>query len=86
MMFENCSPSTRTTKTPRPQKRTFALLAGLIEGNDPEKEVLTLYPDAPPAELEVKIGVHASNQYAERLEEGVDGEGLWPYLAVAAHP
>ena len=33
----------------------------------------------------MKSGVHASDRYAERLER-VDGNGLRPYLAVAAHP
>ena len=82
MLFEKCSQSTRTTDTTLPQKRSFALLAGLIEVQDPEKEHLTLHPDATRMEVEAKIDLHASNRYAENLEEGPDGEGLWSYSAV----
>ena len=50
---------------------------------DPENEPLTLYPDAPPAEISIPIGIHASPRYRERKDEGAD---TLPYLAIAATP
>ena len=50
---------------------------------DPEKELLTLYPDSPPLEISIPLGIHASARYQERKDEGAD---TLPYLAIAATP
>ena len=50
---------------------------------DPDKELLTLYPDSPPTEISIPIGIHASPRYQERKDEGAN---TLPYLAIAATP
>lgn len=44
---------------------------------------MTLYPDAPPVEMEVQLGVSKSSLYDERLSRG---ENTRSSLAVAATP
>ena len=43
-----------------------ALLGPRTMIKDPENELLTLYPDAPPTEISIPIGIHASPRYQER--------------------
>ena len=38
----------------------------------PENESLTLYPDAPPTEISILIGIHALPRYQEWKDEGAD--------------
>lgn len=60
-----------------------ALLGPRTMIKDPENEPLTLYPDAPPTEVSILIGTHASPRYQERKDDGAD---TLPYLAIAATP
>lgn len=63
-------------------------IRGLIGGyqiiQNPETELLTLYPGSPPTEISVPIGISASASYTEKKEKGADS--LLPYLAIAATP
>lgn len=49
---------------------------------DPENEPLTLYPDAPPTEISIPIGIHASPRYQERKDEGAVA---LPYLGACCY-
>ena len=49
----------------------------------PETELLTLYPDSPPTEMSIQIGISASANYIEKKDKGAD---ILPALAIAATP
>lgn len=44
---------------------------------------MTLYPDSPPTEMSIPIGISASADYMEKKDKGAD---ILPALAIAATP
>ncbi|KAK0517266.1 hypothetical protein JMJ35_000421 [Cladonia borealis] len=65
------------------QMRVHGLIGGHQTIQDPETELLTLYPDSPPIELSIPLGISASASYTEKKDQGAD---TLPYLAIAATP
>jgi len=65
------------------QHNIHGLIAGSTAIKDPEKELLTLYPDGTPTGISLRIGIQGSASYHPRKEEGAD---TLPYLAIAATP
>lgn len=63
--------------------KVHGLLVPRIKIEDPDNDLLTLYPDSRPTEISVPIGFHASPRYQERKDEGAD---TLPYLAIATTP
>ena len=63
--------------------KTRGLMGGSQIIQNPETELLTLYPDSSPTEISVPIGISASASYIEKKDMGAD---TLPYLAIAATP
>ena len=63
--------------------KVFGIPAAHVKIEDPESELLTLYPDGPAVDLNIQIGMVVSRGYHERSAEGGNTR---PYIAVAATP
>ena len=63
--------------------KIYASSGGYQIIQSPETELLTLYPDSPPTEMSIPIGISASADYMEKKAKGAD---ILPALAIAATP
>lgn len=63
--------------------KVYGILAPRITIQDPETELLTLYPGGPAETINIQIGIQTSPRDQERSADGADTR---PHLAVAATP